>query len=184
MADVLGFFKKIMPWAAAAATSVATGTPVPLLTKVAQEVSKATDKKVDNTVDSLSAAIAGATPDQLIQIKKIDDDFALQMQQAGFQNDKDLETIFAADRASARDRQIKMGDRFPQILTIALLVAFCALIYCLIRLPIPSASQSILYGMAGTLSTALVTAVAYFLGSSKGSADKTQLLAQAPPIQK
>ena len=184
MADVAGFLKKVLPWIGAAASSAASGTPIPLLTMVAQKLGSITGKKVEPTADSIAAAVAGATPEQLLEMKKEDNDFALQMQEAGFQNEQQLEQIFAGDRASARAMQMQTKSWLPGGLGIFVTLGFFFVLYAMLRWPIPTSGHDALMIMLGSLGTAWTSVVAYYFGSSAGSAKKTDLLAQAPPIPK
>ena len=58
----------------------------------------------DKTVDSVKQALAGVTPEQMLALKKADQDFALQMQALGFKNVADMEAIAAGDRDSGHHR--------------------------------------------------------------------------------
>jgi hypothetical protein len=58
MADVIGFFKKVAPWVAAAAASALPG-PIGMAAKV---VATAIGKPVAASMDGIAAAVAGATP--------------------------------------------------------------------------------------------------------------------------
>ena len=43
----------------------------------------------DKTAEGLKAALAGTTPEQMLALKKADQDFALQMQALGFKSEAD-----------------------------------------------------------------------------------------------
>jgi uncharacterized membrane protein len=47
----------------------------------------------DKSEASIKQAIAGVTPEQMLAIKKADQDFQLKMQELGFNNIKDLEAL-------------------------------------------------------------------------------------------
>jgi len=74
------------------------------------------------TEDQIAETVKSASPDQLLQLKKLDQDFAIEMKKL----DVDLYKIDADDRASARAREEAVKDKTPAILaylTILLLVA-------------------------------------------------------------
>ncbi|MBI1751281.1 MAG: hypothetical protein HY014_08090 [Acidobacteria bacterium] len=129
--------------------------------------------KDDNT---LSAAVQGASPDQLLALKKADQDFAVQMQKLGFENIEALEAIAAGDRANAREREIKTQDWTPKILGMAITLGFFGLLYFLLRHEPPTGSRDILNIMLGSLGSAWIGVVTYYFGSSAGSARKTELM--------
>lgn len=133
------------------------------------------DSAKDET--TLAAAIQGASPDQLLTLKKADQDFAQQMQKLGFENLEALEAIAAGDRANARDREVKTKDWTPKALALAITLGFFGLLYYLLRHEPPQGSRDILNIMLGSLGSAWIGVVTYYFGSSAGSDRKTELLA-------
>ena len=59
----------------------------------------------DKTEETIKQALSGAAPEQMLALKNADQAFALQMQELGFKQVKDLEAIAADDRKDARDMQ-------------------------------------------------------------------------------
>ena len=129
-----------------------------------------------NDDSTLAAAVQGATPDQLMALKKADHDFALQMQELGFKNLEALEAIAASDRASARDREVKTQDWTPKALGIAITIGFFGLLAYLMKFEPPAGSRDILNIMLGSLGSAWISVVSYYFGSSAGSARKDEIL--------
>jgi hypothetical protein len=129
---------------------------------------------------AMAAAVQGASPDQLLSLKKADQDFALQMQKLGFQNIEALEAIAAGDRANARDREIKTQDWVPKALGIAITFGFFGLLYYLMKYDVPKDNKDVLNIMLGSLGSAWMGVVTYYFGSSAGSARKTELMATSP----
>jgi hypothetical protein len=126
---------------------------------------------------ALSAAIQGASPDQLLALKKADQDFAVQMQKLGFENIEALEAIAAGDRAHAREREIKPQDWTPTVLGLFITLGFFGLLAYLMKREPPQGSRDILNIMLGSLGSAWIGVVSYYFGSSAGSARKTELMA-------
>jgi len=126
--------------------------------------------------NALSSAIQNANPDQLLALKKADQDFAMQMQKLGFENIEALEAIAAGDRANARDREIKTQDWTPKALGIFITLGFFGLLAYLMKREPPQGSRDILNIMLGSLGSAWIGVVSYYFGSSAGSARKTELM--------
>ena len=132
----------------------------------------------DKTVDAVKSAISGATPEQMLAIKQTDQNFALQMQQLGFQSLKDMEAIAVGDRANARNREVKSGDtRTPQ-----LLAAFSVLSFIVLVLAVAvgvSPADGIKDAFLILLGAAIATykdVYGYYFGSSCGSRENQAVL--------
>ena len=130
----------------------------------------------EKTVDAVKAAISGATPEQLVQMKAIDADLSKYF--AGL--DIKLEEIAAADRSSARDREAKTGDSAtPRWLAFMITAGFFGVLGWLLVSGKPATGGDALLVMLGALGGAWASVVAYYFGSTKGSAEKTAILAKA-----
>jgi hypothetical protein len=160
------------------APSIGTALGGPLGGIAGMALSKALGMSGDSIKDdaALAAAVQGASPDQLLALKKADQDFALQMEKLGFENVEALEAIAAGDRASARDREIKTGDWTPKVLGLIITIGFFGLLTYLLRREPPAGSRDILNIMLGSLGSAWIGVVTYYFGSSAGSARKTELM--------
>ena len=121
--------------------------------------------------DAVLSAVAGATPDQILALKKADQDFAVRMKEL----DIDLEKVNAGDRDSARARQIAMHDKTPAVLAYAITVGYFGTLGAMLAWGVPKGSEA-LYIMLGNLGTAWGGAIAYYFGSSAGSAAKNALI--------
>ena len=135
----------------------------------------------DKTVDSVKQALAGVTPDQMLALKKADQDFALQMQALGFKNVADLEAIAAGDRDSARRMQTAKPSPVPALLTCFVVGAFTATLVLLLKFDVPATNRDIVVYMIGQLSGGFTSALAFWLGTTRDSGRKTELLAQSAP---
>lgn len=164
-----------MDWLKTALPTLATALGGPLAGAAASFVADKLGLS-EKTVDAVKAAISGASPEQLIQMKQIDAD--LQKFFAGL--DIDLERIAAADRASARDRESKTGDSWtPRALALFITLGFFGVLGYLLTHGKPEAGGDALLVMLGSLGASWTAIIAYYFGSTKGSADKTALLAKA-----
>lgn len=164
-----------MNWLQAALPTIATALGGPLAGAAAGFVADKLGLS-EKTVDAVKAAISGATPEQLVQMKQIDAD--LQKFFAGL--DIDLERIAAADRGSAREREAKTGDSAtPRWLAFMITFGFFGVLFWLLIEGKPTTGGDALLVMLGALGGAWASVVAYYFGSTKGSAEKTALLAKA-----
>jgi hypothetical protein len=112
-------------------------------------------------------------PEILLKLKQADAEFAQQMKAM----DVNLEQIYAEDRASARTREIEIKDNTPKILAFAVVsLTFAAESFLLIHGQPANLDGVVLGRVMGTLDAALVMVLAYYFGSSSGSAQKSKAL--------
>ena len=172
--------KSAFPFIAAAAS-----VGGPLGTMAANAVGKAIGiEKVEATTDGIANAITAAQskdPDALFKLQAAEQDFKLQMAKLGFDSAEKLAEVDAADRASARAREMAVKDKRPPILAIGVTAGFFSLLGLFAFRDIPNGSQTILNVLVGSLGTAWIGIVNYYFGSSSGSAAKTAILAQQNP---
>lgn len=105
---------------ATVAPALATALGGPLAGQAVAVLGQKLLGKPNATHEEVDAAIVGATPDQLLALKKEDHDFAEKMKAAGV----DLRRIAAQDRDSAR--KSNAASVAPHVLTGLLLVVFGA----------------------------------------------------------
>jgi len=173
MPDVLGFMRKAFPFISAAANF---GGPLGTLT--AGMVGKALGvKSLGPGQDEISAAIAGATPEQMAQLRQAEGELQAKLQEMGFQHVEELEKIAESDRESARARQVAVKDRVPGVLAIGITLGFFGVLGVVGLHGVVQQSRDLVNVMLGALGTAWVSVVTYYFGSSAGSDRKTDLLA-------
>lgn len=155
------------------APSLASAVGGPLAGMAVRTISEALLGKPDGTEDELAQAAAKATPEQLLALKKAEQDFAVKMREL----DIDLERIANADRDSARNREVKTKDWTPRVLAALITVGYFGALFYMLRngLPQHGGSEAMLV-MLGTLGTAWGGVVAYYFGSSAGSKEKTEAM--------
>ncbi len=129
--------------------------------------------KPDGSEEELLQAAARATPEQLLALKKAENDFAVQMREL----DIDLERIASEDRDSARNREIKTKDLTPKFLAASVTVGYFGVLFYMLThgLPTTGGSEAMLV-MLGTLGTAWGGIMAYYFGSSAGSKAKDEAI--------
>jgi hypothetical protein len=154
------------------APSIATAVGGPLAGMATRAISEALLGKPDGTEDELIDAAAKATPEQLLALKKAEQDFAVRMRELEI----DLQRIDAADRSSAREREVKTGDWTPRVLAAAVTLGFFGVLGYMIAYGLPAQGGEALLVMLGTLGTAWGAIVSYYFGSSAGSKEKTEAM--------
>jgi hypothetical protein len=129
----------------------------------------------DAAEPQVAAAVANASPQDLLALKQADQQFRKDMAALGI----DLERIAAEDRASARDREIKTGDSWtPRILAAVVVLGYLAVQWYILAHVVPQEMREIVLRSMGTLDMALGLVLGYYFGSSAGSAEKNRLLEQ------
>jgi len=157
------------------APSLASAVGGPLAGMAVRTISEALLGKPDGTEDELAQAAAKATPEQLLTLKKAEQDFAVKMREL----DIDLERIANADRDSARNREVKTRDWTPRLLAGLITAGYFGALFYMLRngLPQHGGSEAMLV-MLGTLGTAWGGVVAYYFGSSAGSKAKDETMSR------
>lgn len=161
--DLLNAAKSIIQ---TVAPTIGTAVGGPLGGMAVKAISEALLGKPDGTPDEVSKAIENATPEQLTKLKQIDADFKVQMKKL----DIDLVRLGAADRNSARQREMVVKDKIPAVLAVLTMIAFFGYIGLVTFLPAAVMADVGFINIAvGWLGGTASTVVAYYFGSSSGS---------------
>jgi hypothetical protein len=179
--DILPVLGKLAPTIAAAAGGPLAGTAVSAIEGVFG-LNKGT-ADLTTRQDDVAAAIAGATPDQLLALKKADNDFLVQMQELEFKDAEAIAALNVQDRSSARSREVSTKDLTPRFLAGGVTLGFFTVLLYMLTHDVPATTQTTLNLMLGSLGTAWIGIINYYFGSSSGSAAKTALLAKSTPAQ-
>ena len=145
---------------------------------IARTISSALGIKGDNPQEIYDAIVAD--PNLVMELKK----YELQHQQELQRLALDGERLAIEDRISARQREMAVvqatGKKDINLYVMGWLVVIgtFALIAILMFIPLPEGQSEIVYVLLGTVgSGGFAVVLQYFFGSSKGSADKTALMA-------
>ena len=161
----------------AVAPSLATAIGGPLGGMAMKVVAEVLGLPADSSEKDVSKAMAAATPDQLLALKKADQDFAVRMREL----DIDLEKIAASDRDSARRREAQVRDWMPRVLAFVVVAGFMATVFLVLLGYVDGMKDPLMATTVGTLigfvSAKAEQVIAYYFGSSSSSQQKTQLLA-------
>ena len=87
-----------------------------------------------------------------------------------------LEELDAADRKSAREREVNTKDHTTKILAYAISFGYFGVLWYMMLESVPVESQRILDMMLGSLLTSFTGIVAYYFGSSRSSAIKSDTI--------
>lgn len=148
-----------------------TGAAVTKITGIAQDLLGTSDAA------GIERAIA-ADPNLALQFK-----MAVMQAEADARR-QEFDTLQAqlADVQSARNQTVKLAEAGSviawgaPIISILITVGFFAMLYLVIRQEIPESSQTLANIMLGSLGTSFTAVVGYWVGSSAGSAQKTNAL--------
>lgn len=158
------------------APTIATALGGPVAGMAVRALSVALIGHENGTMEDVAAALTAATPDQMANIKKIDNDFKVQMRQL----DIDLVRIAEEDRSSARDMQMSVKSHLVPALAIIIISSFVGVtIGTLLGY---TKIDSVLAGtLIGYLSAKAEQVVAFYFGSSNGSQNKDLMLYNSTP---
>lgn len=132
--------------------------------------------------DIKAAFVNGAlTGDQLLALKKAEQDFEIQCRAMEINSVQELEALAVQDRASARNLAIQTKDWTPRILASGVTVGFFSLLFYLLKWAPPEGNKDVLNILFGSLGTAWIAVMNYYFGSSSGSQSKTDLLYRSSP---
>lgn len=175
MANAAGIFKTVAPWLFAGASTLLPGPLGQAAAKIGEIIGKP-DLKPDIT--AISNAVAGATPEQLAQIRLADQQHELDMKKAGFET---VEAILGAeygDTANARAREVAVRDNTPRYLAYGVCVLVLVVEGWMLLHGIPKTVDPVIAGrVLGTLDSALILVLGYYFGSSRGSDAKNEVIA-------
>jgi hypothetical protein len=165
-----------MDWLKQIAPTIATALGGPLAGMAVSAISKAIGVDPEKVGDLISSN--KLTADQIAQVKIAEIELQAQAQELGL----NFEKLAVEDRMSARDMQSKTRSLMPPILAGAVTIGFFSILVMMFFNKIDSGNPAVLM-MLGSLGTAWTGIIAYYFGSSAGSADKTALLSRAPAIK-
>lgn len=125
------------------------------------------------TEEQVAEAVAAANPQTLIRLREIDGEFKKTMIDAGVK----LEEIAAADRNSARQREVQTSDHWtPRILASVVVGGFLCCVYAVLSGYVQGLKDPMVAGLVGTLigytSAKADQVVSYYFGSSASSRAK------------
>lgn len=158
-------WKGILGGAAPILAKALTGGAPAAAAAALQAASRAVLGHAKGSEDEVAAALQAATPEQLLKLKELEQEYAIRM----LDSVERLEAIDAGDRANARAREIATHDWVPAVLAIVLTIGMGVLVWVLSSVEIPAANREPFMLLVGTYSAAWGASIAYYFGSSSGS---------------
>lgn len=130
-----------------------------------------------NEEQQMEAALAKATPADLLKLKQADQQFAKDMKAL----DVDVMRIDQADRDSARGMASKTGREPQIILSVVYTIGYAVVMYNFMagNVSVPEGQQVLFGSLIGILTAAQVQILNFWFGSSSGSKEKTAALAMS-----
>jgi hypothetical protein len=164
------FLKNIVPMLG---TAISTVNPLAGLAVAA--VGKALGIETNDRKD-IEKALQNATPEQLVALKKAEQEFSIKMAELGYNNVKDLEAIAAGDRDSARKREIATNDLTPRFLAGVIVISYVAVQFVILTAVIDASMRDLALRSLGVLDTSLGLVLSYYFGSSSSSRRKDETI--------
>ena len=119
-----------------------------------------------NDPKSLQKAVSAATPEQMLELKKAEQAFELQMKEL----EVDVFRLETQDKESARNRF--SGDWTAKIMGIATLGGFLGYIFLVTLQPPEQNSESLINLVLGYLGGLASAVISFYFGASNGSGKK------------
>ncbi len=130
----------------------------------------------DATPEQLPDVIAAATPEQLLQLKQAEQSFQMRMTELGFSNTEALAKLAVDNTKDARDMQKQTRSTVPALLTGITVVGFFTLLIGAAANVFTLAGSDVLMLLLGVLARETASVYNFWLGSSDGSRQKTEIL--------
>ena len=119
----------------------------------------------------LSQKVAGMTPADAIELKKIEANLAIELKKVGV----DIYKIEVEDRQGARSMREKLGgDYLSAVVAVLVVCGWLFINYVLFTATTALPNETILLRTLGTLDAALLTILYFLYGSSAGSRKKDE----------
>lgn len=173
----MGFDWKQTLGTVAPAIATALGTP---LAGVAVSMACRALGLTEDSEDALQAAVVGADPQVLVQLREVDRKFEIEMKRL----DIDLARISAQDRDSARGlakaKGIKTQAGLSVIFIAGFFFIFSVFVYAMFAgAKLDNAFVALFSALIGILTASVTQIMNFWFGSSSGSKEKTEAMASA-----
>jgi len=157
-------FNKIKNLVGSLAPTIGTALGGPIGGMAANILSESLGVKADP--QSIERAIHNATPQQLLELKKAEKDFEVQMKEL----DVDVYALQTKDIQDAR--KTFSGDWTPKFLGSLTVVGFIGYIFMITAYPIDDSSDDIVMLILGYLSGIASAVISFYFGASNKTSEK------------
>lgn len=168
--DWLAKLKQYAPDIAAAVVTGGATLPALALKAVADAVGSPID-----TVEQLGIAVTGATPEDMVRVTQANNAFKIRMREL----DNELVATELGDVQNARSEH--KHSRMPAVICIALTLMVAGGAALLFTQNIPDGNVEITYLLFGTLLAKWGDSIAYWVGTTRSSANKDNHLTKRRP---
>lgn len=148
----------------------------PLGGKAGEVLAEALTGSKGATQEDLEKAILSLTPDKLIELKKLDEQYKQQLLSSKIETLQ----IEAGDRDSARKTQVENAKanslNMPAILSLIIIPGFFLILLIIMLHPIQDSSRSVIDLLIGFLGGSIGQVISFYFGTTHGSQEKTRIL--------
>ena len=155
---------------AAIAPTIATAMGGPLAGAATKFLANKLIGDENASIESIEAAVVGASPEMLINLKQMDAEFKLNMKKL----DVDIFEIEAKDKSSARENH--SHSNMPAILSVSLTTFIVGIVCALFYTEPPQGAREVLFMLLGVVIKEWSNSMHYWYGTTRSSSEKTKLL--------
>lgn len=155
---------------ATVAPTIATAFGGPLAGVAVNMVADALGVEPDSEV--VQKAIASGNPEIMLKLKQAENDFVLKLEELGIERDR----LVVQNTDSARKMQIETKSLIPAILSIVTVIGFFGLLIGASLGALTLTGSDVMMLLLGVLARETASVYNFWLGSSRGSQEKTALL--------
>ena len=155
---------------AAIAPTIATAMGGPLAGAATKFLANKLIGDENASVESIEAAVVGASPEMLINLKQMDAEFKLNMKKL----DVDIFEIEAKDKGDARENH--NHSNMPAILSVSLTTFIVGIVCALFYTEPPQGAREVLFMLLGVVIKEWSNSMHYWYGTTRSSSEKTKLL--------
>lgn len=130
------------------------------------------DGDISTLEKQLGEQLSVASPETLIEIKKLDTEFEAKMKEL----DVDVFKIEAQDKQSARKEN--KHSKMPAVLSVGLSITIIAIVYLLFYVTVPQGSKEVLFMLLGVVVKEWGGSMQYWFGTTRSSSEKTSLMSK------
>ena len=182
--DVASVVENLAPTIASVIGGPLAGSGVSALEKLFG-LTPAPSASPSDRLNDVAAAIAGATPQQLADMRKADQDYAVSMAQAGFKDTETLASLAVQDRSSARSMEVStksiMAPLIGSAIILGSLVAAGAILMG--KVSYANTTEATMVGtVVGYLFSEAKAVLSFYFGSTNDTAQTNDLLAKSVPV--
>jgi len=160
----MSFFEKAKDVLLTVAPTIASAFGTPMAGVATKAIIQALGLKDDSSDEQVQQAILGATPEQMLALKKADQEFLINMKKL----DIDLTKIVLNDKDSARRREIETKDSTTKVLAYIICGLYVGVQLFLLTHQIESDMKEMVMRALGTLDAIMGLVFSYYFGSSIG----------------